>query len=163
LIQHAGRLSGGQVEESGTAAGREPAYWKAVTAPSPDPSALETSLRSLRRSALLSVAVIALGIAVIGVRSHVDQGLGVDRPVTFGALALASVSVLARRSFGGAVSARAFVTRHVASVLAAVGLGLLGGFVALREGQWQIGLLYEVAAALLLFRPAERFSVVPRR
>ena len=135
----------------------------AMAAPAPDPAALETSLRSLRRSALVSVAVIALGVAVIGLRSHVDQALGVDRPITFGALALASVSVLARRSFGGAVSARAFVMRHVTSVLAAVGLGLLGGFVALREGQWQIGLLYEIAAALLLFRPAERFSVVPRR
>jgi hypothetical protein len=135
----------------------------AMAAPVPDPSALEASLRSLRRSALISVGVIALGVAVIGLRSDVDQGLGVDRPVTFVALALASVSVLARRSFGGAINARAFVARHVASVLAAVGLALLGGFVAVREGQWQIGLLYEIAAALLLFRPAERFSVVPRR
>ncbi|HVN36573.1 MAG TPA: hypothetical protein VMW19_00195 [Myxococcota bacterium] len=134
-----------------------------MAAPAPDPSALEASLRSLRRTALLSVGVIALGVAAIALRSDVDQRLGVDRPVTFGALALASVSVLARRSFGGAVSARAFVARHVASVLAAVGLALLGGFVALRDGQWQIGLLYEIAAALLLFRPAERFSVIPRR
>jgi hypothetical protein len=134
-----------------------------VSAPAPGPDSLDASLRTLRRSALLALAVCALGIGLLALRSSVPQDTSVDRRITLTALVLAAASILTRRSIRAPASAGVFFGTQVASVLCAVGLGLLGGLVAVRTGQWQVGLLYNLAAALLLVRPPARLSLPPRR
>lgn len=134
-----------------------------VVATGPDPAPVVASLRSLRRSALFAVALFALGIGLIALRSGGVTTGDVDRRVTYAALALAGISILTRRSPGAAGNPRVFVATQVASVLAAVGLGLLGAVIALRAGPWQVGLIYNLAALLLLFRPPASFALAPPR
>ena len=107
------------------------------------------------------MALCALGIGLLALGSGAEPNEDVDRRVTLAALALAGVSILTRRSLPGRGNPRVFVVCQVASVLGAVGLGLLGALLAIRAGQWQVGLLYSFAAALLLLRPPARFSVAP--
>lgn len=130
-----------------------------MSRPPTDPAALDAALRSLRRSALIALALFALGIGVLALRSGAEPGPEVDRRVTWGALALAGASILSRRSLRAPASARAFLFTQVASILCAVGLGLLGALLAIRAGQWQVGLLYDLAAALLLVRAPVRFTL----
>lgn len=130
-----------------------------VSTPAADPGSLDASLRSLRRSALVALALFALGIGLLALRAGAEPGAEVDRRVALAALALAGASILLRRSLRARASARSFVIRQVASVLCAVGLGLLGALLAMREGQWQVGLLYNLAGALLLLRPPARFTL----
>lgn len=139
------------------------AILRPVSAPRPDPDALSATLQRLRRSALIAVALFALGIGLFAFASGSELSAEVDRRITFSALALAGASILTRRSLPRPGSSRSFVAMQVASVLCAVGLGLLGALLAVRAGQWQVGALYNVAAALLLLRPPARFEVAPRR
>jgi hypothetical protein len=134
-----------------------------VSAPGPAPHPLDASLQRLRRSALIAIGVCALGIAGLSLAAPAGgQDTPVDRRYTWTALALAAGSILTRRSVSGARSPRAFVGLQLASILLAFGLALLGGLLATRGGQWQVGLLYNVAAALLLARPLARLAP-PRR
>jgi hypothetical protein len=142
---------------------REWAHTAGVSAEIPDPGPLDASLRALRRSALVAVALCAGGIALLALGSDAPQGGEVDRRVGVAALALAGASILTRRSLPRAERPRAFVALQVASVLCAVGLALLGALLAIRDAQWQIGLLYQLAAALLLLRPPARFPFAPLR
>jgi TRAP-type C4-dicarboxylate transport system permease small subunit len=132
------------------------------TSAGPDFGPVLASLRSLRRSGLVAIAMFALGIGWIALRAEGEPDANVDRRITYVALALAGVSILTRRTLPGAASPRAFVATQIASVLCSVGLGLLGAVLAVRHGQWQVGLLYNVAAALLLFR-VPGFGVAPPR
>ena len=134
-----------------------------VTAPGPDFGPVFASLRSLRRSGLFALGMFALGIGWVAIRSDGAPGADVDPRVTYAALALAAVSILTRRTLPGSSSPRAFVATQIASVLCSVGLGLLGAVLAVRHGQWQVGLLYNVAAALLLFRAPARTAPPPPR
>lgn len=119
-----------------------------------DPSALNDSLRRLHRSAIVSLALCAIGIgiaSIAGTSPPPDTTTARYSPL---ALALAAVAILLRRSSTGPRrSLRTFVYGSVVSLLGAVGLGLLGLFVALRESQLSMGLLYTLAGALLALRP----------
>ena len=132
-----------------------------VTAAGPDFGPLLASLRSLRRSALLAIAMFAVGVGWIALRAGDEPPTEVDRRITYVALALAGVSILTRRTLPGSASPKAFVATQITSVLCSVGLGLLGAVLAVRYGQWQVGLLYNVAAALLLFRVPGRAAAPP--
>jgi hypothetical protein len=123
-----------------------------MSSAAPDFGPVLASLRSLRRSALIAIAMFALGIGWIAYRADGEPDANVDRRIIYVALALAGVSILTRRSVPSTASPRAFVAAQIASVLCSVALGLLGAVLAARHGQWQVGLLYNVAAALLLFR-----------
>jgi hypothetical protein len=129
-----------------------------VASERPDFGGVVASLRSLRRTGLIAVALFALGIGLVALRADGETAGDVDRRVTYAALALAGVSILTRRSLSPSSSARSVVLSQVASVLSAVGLGLLGAVLAIPSGAWQVGLLYNAAAALLLFRPAALLS-----
>jgi hypothetical protein len=79
---------------------------------------------------------------------------GVEPSYSLVALALAGLAILLRRSASvPRRSLRAFVYGTALSLLGAVGLGLLGLFVAVRESQFTVGLLYTLAGALLALRP----------
>jgi hypothetical protein len=129
----------------------------------PDFGPVLASLRSLRRSALIAVGMFTLGIGWIAYRADAEPEASADHRITYLALALAGVSILTRRSVPNTTSPRAFVAAQIASVVCSVALGLLGAVLAARHGQWQVGLLYNVAAALLLFRaPAASAAPLPR-
>jgi hypothetical protein len=134
-----------------------------VTAAGPDLGPVLASLRSLRRSGLIAIGMFALGIAWIAMRAEGTPDGNVDARVTYVALALAAVSIFTRRTLPGSASPRTFVATQVASVLCSVGLGLLGAVLAVRHGEWQVGLLYNLAAALLLFRVPARSAPPPPR
>jgi hypothetical protein len=131
-------------------------------APTPAPHPLDAALMRLRRSALIAIGVCGLGIASLSFVGTAEPAGEVDRRVTWTALGLAAASILTRRSVPGARSPRAFVGLQLASILLAFGLALLGGLLATRGGHWQVGLLYNVAAALLLVRPLARLAPPPR-
>ncbi|MGH0032115.1 MAG: hypothetical protein ACQGVC_20180 [Myxococcota bacterium] len=127
-----------------------------------DPAALNDSLRRLHRSAVVSLAVCAagIGVAYLAGATGQDPAGTLPRAYSFTALALAAVAILLRRSSAGPRrSLRAFVYGSVVSLLGAVGLGLLGLFVALREAQTSVGLLYTLAGALLVLRPPARIAL----
>jgi len=136
-----------------------------MSAAGPDFTPVLASLRSLRRSALIALGMFALGIGWIAYQAQGEPDANVDRRITYVALALAGISILTRRSVPNMASPRSFVATQIASVMCSVGLGLLGAVLAARHGQWQVGLLYNVAAALLLFRApaATRAPEPPRR
>jgi hypothetical protein len=128
----------------------------------PDPSPLDASLRRLRYSALLAVAACAAGIALHSFRAEEHAG-DVERGFVMLALALAGISILARRSVPRSSSPRSFVGLQVTSNLAAVALGILGAWLAVTHDHIQSGLLYNLAAVLLLLRPPPRLVVAPPR
>jgi hypothetical protein len=116
---------------------------------------VNAALRRLHRSAIASLALCAVGIGIVilaGPRPEPEGEAG--RWYSWIAFALAAVAIVTRRSVGGrARSLRAYVYGALASMVAAAGLGLLGMFVALRESETTIGLLYVLAGALLVLRP----------
>ena len=122
--------------------------------PEVDSRSLNDSLRRLHRSAIASLAVCALGIGVVAFAYDVKPPDDVSGSYSVAALALAAIAILLRRS-GMALqhSLRSFVYGSVISMLSAVGLGLLGLYVALRESQTSVGLLYTLAGVLLVLRP----------
>jgi len=124
----------------------------------PGPDDLIAALRRPRHVALLVLAGCALATGVLAL-SEPETG-AVDRRYTMVALALAAVSILTRRSVPGATPARLVALQRV-SCAAVAGLGVLGVSLALREQQASVGLLYCVAGALLLLRPAPRL-LAPR-
>jgi hypothetical protein len=126
-----------------------------------DPSALDTSLRRLRYSALLALAACVVGIGLHAMRSDASDA-DLDRGFVWVAFGLAAGSILMRRSAASG-SPRAFVFLTIGSLLSAVGLGLLGAWLAVRFDQIQPGILYNVAAALLLLRPPGRLVLAPPR
>jgi uncharacterized membrane protein len=130
----------------------------------PDPNALVAALRRPRHVALLVLAVCALATGVLTLSEPMTGP--VDQRYTLAALALAAASIFTRRSVPGADPAR-LVALQRASCAAAALLGPLGLALAVREHQASVGLLYCVAGALLLLRPAPRFlaprAAPPRR
>ena len=119
-----------------------------------DPSALNDSLRRLHRSAIVSLALCAVGIGIVVIASDAPAPEADPGRYSLPALALAALAILTRRSaVGPRSSLRAFVYGSVVSMLGAVGLGLLGLFVTLRDQQATLGLLYALAGALLVLRP----------
>ena len=136
-------------------------------APTHEPNPLDAALLRLRRNALIAIAACALGIGALAFLAKpdpsVDPNAPVDRRVVWTALALAAGSILTRRSVATTRSARGFVYLQMASILCAFGLALLGALLATRAGQWQVGLLYSVAAALLLVRAPVRLAAPPAR
>jgi hypothetical protein len=132
-----------------------------VSSSAPDPGPLDTSLRRLRFSALLALAACTLGIGLHALRAQ-SSDADLDRGFVWLAFSLAAASILTRRT-GAASGPRAFVALQITSNLAAVALGLLGAWLALRYDQIQAGLLYNVAAALLLLRPPARVVLSPPR
>lgn len=134
-----------------------------MSEPLPDPAPVNDALRKMHRSALVSVAVCAVVTGALGLSGSEAQEEDVTRLYSFGALALAAVAILARRSVAGRTpQLRRFVYASVLSMLACVGLGLLGFAVAYREGQVAVGLLYVLAGALLLLRPPPRLVLGTR-
>lgn len=127
----------------------------------PDPHALNESLRRLHRSALVSLALCALAIGIAAfVSGEPAPSEEIEGPYSLAALALAAVAILLRRSSAAPRrSLRAFVYGSVLSLLGAVGLGVLGLFVALHESLTTIGLLYTLAGALLALRPPATLEV----
>lgn len=125
--------------------------------PLPDPTPLNDALRRAHRSALASVAICALAIGAMMLGSEARPEAELDRRYSLVALSLAIVSLLARRNVGArARHLRAFVYAALASLLCAVGLGVLGIVVSLREQEFTSGLLYALGGALLLLRPPPR-------
>jgi len=124
-----------------------------VTTPTPDPSPLNAALRRAHRSALVSVAVCAVAIGAMMLASDGEATGEVDRLYSFTALGLAAVSILARRSVGARKKLRSYVYASLASMLGAVGLGVLGIVVAVGTNEFSFALLYALAGALLLLRP----------
>ena len=134
-----------------------------MSEPLPDPAPVNDALRKMHRSALVSVAVCAVVIGALGLSGVEPQQEDAARLYSFGALALAAVAILARRSVAGRTpQLRRFVYASVLSMLACVGLGLLGFAVAYREGEVATGLLYVLAGALLLLRPPPRLVLGTR-
>jgi len=127
-----------------------------VSATGPDD--LIASLRRPRHAALLVLAACALATGVLAL-SEPETG-PVDRRYTVAALALAAASIFTRRSVPGTDPARLVTLQRVSCTAAAL-LGLLGLALAVRDQQASVGLLYCVAGALLLLRPAPRF-LAPR-
>jgi hypothetical protein len=128
-----------------------------VNQPLPDPSPLNDALRRAHRSALVSVAICAIAIGVMMLASETQSDGEVERVYSLGALGLAALSMLARRGVSpGARNLRGFVYASLASLLGAVGLGVLGIVVAARTEEFSVGLLYALAGALLLLRPPPR-------
>ncbi len=125
-----------------------------------DPSGLDASLRRLRYSALIALAVCMVGIGLHAMRNEAS-GSELDRVFVWIALCLAAGSILMRRSAASGAP-RAFVFLTIGSLLAAVALGLLGAWLAVRFDQIQPGILYNLAAALLLLRPPGRLVLTPR-
>lgn len=155
------------------ATGADKSRWPAATEPgsghtgvvsAPDPNALVAALRRPRHVALLVLAVCALATGALSLSG--PRTGSVDRRYTLAALALAAASIFTRRSVPGADPVR-LVALQRASCSAAALLGLLGLALAVREQQPSVGLLYCVAGALLLLRPAPRFlaprAAPPRR
>jgi len=133
-----------------------------MTSPSPDPTPLNDALRRAHRSALASVAICALAIGAMMLASDASLDHVVDRRYSFVALGLAAASMLARRSVGPrARNLRSFVYASLASMLCAVGLGVLALVVALRTQEFGTSLLYALAGALLLLRPPPRLTPAP--
>jgi hypothetical protein len=133
-----------------------------MAAPLPDPSPLNESLRRAHRSALVSVAICALAIGGMMLGSETTGAGEVERSYSLAAIGLAAISLLARRSLGPrAQQLRGFVYATLASMLCAVGLGVLGIVVALRTQEFGVGLLYALAGALLLLRPPPRLVQAP--
>ena len=132
-----------------------------MSSSAPNPGPLDTSLRRLRLTALLALAACTAGIGLHALRNPASDA-DLDRGFVWVAFSLAAVSILTRRT-GTASGPRAFVALQIASNLAAVALGLLGAWLALRYDQIQAGLLYNVAAALLLLRPPARVVLSPPR
>jgi hypothetical protein len=156
--EHAGAAPRGQVEAQRR---RDPraAILGAVSVPASDATDLIAALRRPRLAALGVLGVCAL---VTGALSLAEGDTGpVDRRYTMLALALGAVSIFARRTVPGGESASRLIRLQQLSCAAAAGLGGLGLALALRDGQASVGLLYCVAGALLLLRPAPR-RVVPR-
>lgn len=120
--------------------------------PSPDASAWNDSLRRLHRSAVVSLALCALGIGMMTFTTTppADE---VTSTYSLAALALAGLAIVLRPAVTSTRSLRSFVYGSVVSMLGAVGLGLLGLLVALRESQTSVGLLYALAGTLLVLRP----------
>lgn len=124
-----------------------------------DPQVLNDSLRRLHRSAIVSLAICAVGIGVLTLASDSPPPAEAADTWSIAALALAGTSILLRRSLVAPRSLRAFVYGSVISILGAVGLGLLGLYVALRESQMIVGLLYTLAGVLLLLRPPATLEI----
>lgn len=125
----------------------------------PDPSPLNDALRRAHRSALVSVAICAVAIGVLMFASESPSDGEVERAYSIAALGLAALSMLSRRSVSARASnLRGFVYASLASILAAVGLGVLGIVVAARTDEFSTGLLYALAGALLLLRPPPRLA-----
>jgi hypothetical protein len=127
--------------------------------PDLDPDALNDSLRRLHRSAIVSLAICAVGIGVVALASRPQPPAESTDIFSLVALALAAVAILLRRSLVAPRSLRAFVYGSVISMLGAVGLGLLGLYVALHQSQALVGLLYTLAGVLLLLRPPATLGV----
>ena len=133
-----------------------------MTSPTPDPTPLNDALRRAHRSALASVAICALAIGAMMLASDARSEDAADRRYSFVALGLAAGSMLARRSIGPrARNLRGFVYAALASMLCAVGLGVLGLVLVLRTQEFGTGLLYALAGALLLLRPPPRLTPAP--
>ena len=124
-----------------------------MSAPAPDPAPVNDALRRLHRSAIASLFLCAVGI---GLAAFFSAGAPDDevRPLySWLALALAATAILTRRSGSRPEgSLRGFVYGSLLSMVAAAGLGLLGLYVAVREAQTTVGLLYTLAGALLVLR-----------
>ncbi len=128
-------------------------------APAPDPTVLNEALRRLHRSAIISLALCATGISIAAFAGPEAGAEGSGRSYSGVALALAVTAILTRRTAPlRSGSLRRLLYGALVSMLAAVGLGLLGAVVALRESQTQVGLLYTLAGALLVLRPPARLS-----
>ncbi len=136
-----------------------------MSASAPDPNELVDALRRFRLAALAVLAVCAIGAGYLTL-SEGETG-PVDRRYTLTALVLAGISILCRRSVPGSQSPARLVALQRASCGAAAFLGLLGLMLAIRQGEASVGLLYCVAGALLLLRPAPRLlaprAAPPRR
>lgn len=126
-----------------------------------DPTPLNDALRQLHRSALVSLALCGIGIGLMayngGPGGPFDAGAS-----RWPALLLAALAIglrrprrLARRGL------RPYLYGTVASLLAAVGLGVLG-IVMASQAQPAVGCLYALGGALLLFQPPARL-VLPKR
>ena len=125
-----------------------------MTAPAPDPSPVDDALRRLRRSAIASLALCAVGIGIATFTAAAPRSGDVGGMYSWVALALAGTAILTRRSgFAASRSLRGLVYGSLVSMVAAAGLGILGLAVALREAQTTVGLLYTLAGALLVLRP----------
>jgi len=134
--------------------------YEPVTTPLPDPSPLNAALRRAHRSALVSVAVcaLAIGAMMFAADAEVEAEGEVDRIYSFTALALAAISILARRAVGTRKQLRAYIYASLASMLGAVGLGVLGIVVAVGTEEFSVALLYALAGALLLLRPPPQLA-----
>ena len=129
----------------------------------PDPTPVNDALRRLHRSALLGILICAVALGIMLFGGTGDSSEQVDQRYTYAALALAAVAILARRtSTRGDEKLRTFVYGSISSLMAAMGLGLLGIAIGMREGQTSTGLLYTLAGAVLLLRPPPRL-VAPKR
>lgn len=134
------------------------AYFARMT--SPDPTPLNDALQRLRNASGASLLLCGLAIGAIAWtrESEVVFDAGRSRYIAMG---LAAVAILARRRPELARRGlRPFLYASVGSLMACVGLGLLGIVVAL-QGQTTVGGLYTLAGAILLLRPMPRFAGPP--
>ncbi len=124
-----------------------------------DPAPLNDALRRLHRASIVSIALCGLAI---GALAFAREGAEFDPgPSRWVAILLAALAILARRSVAAGVRLRVFLYTSVASLVACVGLGVLGVFVA-TQGQPVVGALYTLGAAILLLRPPPKLAS-PRR
>jgi hypothetical protein len=120
-----------------------------------DPTPLNDALRRLHRASIVSLGLCGIAVGIVALAQGAgDFDPGASRWV---AIALAAVAILARRSIGPGGRLRVFLYTTVASLVACVGLGVLGVFLATR-GQPAVGALYALAAAILLLRPPPKLT-----
>lgn len=133
-----------------------------MAAPSPDPTPLNDALRRLHRSAIASLALCAVGIGFVSFSSGEPPRDAVGSFYSWIALFLAGTAILTRRTSASPKrSLRGHVYGSLVSLMAAVGLGVLGLVVALREGQASVGLLYTLAGTLLVLRRPTPLAMRP--
>jgi hypothetical protein len=120
-----------------------------------DPTPLNDALRRLHRASALSLALCGMAIGIVALTR--DAALFDPGASRWLAILLAALAILARRSVGAGARLRIFLYTTVASLVACVGLGVLGVFMA-SQGQPAVGALYALGAAILLLRPPPRLA-----
>ena len=122
-----------------------------MTPPPPDPAPVDRALRTTHRSVLGLIAVCAI---VIAAQQASPDAAELNRDFTLVAIALAAVSIIARRT---AEVPRAAPRQRVIGVLvgylAAAGIAIVGVAAAVGAGEKRSGLIFALAAAIFSLRP----------
>ncbi len=120
-----------------------------------DPTPLNDALRRLHRASIGSLALCGIAIGIVAfTREPGPFEAGSSR---WAAILLAALAILSRRSISGHTRLRVFLYTTVASMVACVGLGVLGVYMATQD-QPAVGALYALAAAILLLRPPPQLA-----